>query len=98
MRYKQSDCKCAGCPENGTAACQYLQAENQVKELLLERKILRQIFAKNARQNTAESPGTNSNNASPKCLCHYGTCGDLKGTFYIGKNNACPIHGTSGVA
>jgi hypothetical protein len=32
-----------------------------VKELLVERKVLRETWEKNARQNTEESPGTASN-------------------------------------
>ena len=59
----KSDCLCyTGCPEKDTAACPWRQAENQVKELLLERKVLRETFAESARKNikVAEQTPTNS--------------------------------------
>lgn len=62
MSHRHSDCKCYGYPEKDTAACPWRQAENQVKELLLERKVLRETFAERARQNTkvAEQTPTNT--------------------------------------
>jgi hypothetical protein len=62
MSHRYSDCKCWGCPEKDTAACRYRQSENQCKELLLERKILRESFVERARQEikVAEQTPTNS--------------------------------------
>jgi hypothetical protein len=59
-----SDCKCFNCPEADSAACRYLQANNQVKELLLERKVMRDQVA--ARLNITVDGLTSTNNASPK--------------------------------
>jgi hypothetical protein len=70
MSHQRSLCKCPGCPDRDTAACPYRQSENQVKELLVERKILRETWEKNARQKTEESPGTASNNESVKFEGH----------------------------
>lgn len=69
MSHQRGLCKCPGCPDRDTAACPYRQSENQVKELLVERKFLRETWEKNARQNAVESPGTASNSGSPKSLC-----------------------------
>ena len=56
-----TDCQCYNnCPEKDSAGCRYRQAENQVKELLLERKVLRDPVA--ARLNTKEAEQTPTNN------------------------------------
>lgn len=62
MSHQRALCKCPGCPDKDTAACPYRQSENQCKELLLERKVLRQTFVESARQNVkvAEQTPTNS--------------------------------------
>ena len=66
-----SDCKCFNCPEADSAACRYLQANNQVKELLLERKVMRDQVA--ARLNITVDGLTSTNNASLPCGKSFGS-------------------------
>ncbi len=60
MSHRHSDCKCYGCPEKDTAACPKRQAENQVKDLLVERKVLRETFVDSARKVAEQTPTNNA--------------------------------------
>jgi len=68
------------------------QAENQVKELLLERKILRQGFVESARQNTKVAEQIPTNTPIMLCTCWPENTSD--GRTILHKTNVpCPVHG-----
>ena len=97
MSHQRSLCKCPGCPDRDTAACPYRQSENQVKELLVERKVLRETWENNARQSKGSTEQQTDNNER-QCASQICTCLKMSQCLNQEKmdesRNKCPIHGS----